>query len=83
MDKEEIVRIARQIGTFEISIQPFEDCCTVFTPKHPRTRPNLRLVETGEQNLNADELIERAIAGTERLRIDGTGGLFPENTPLR
>lgn len=83
MDKEEIVRIARQIGTFEISIQPFEDCCTVFTPKHPRTRPNLRLIETGEQNLDADELIERAIAGTERLRIDSTGGPFSENTPLR
>ena len=44
MDKEEIITVARQIGTFETSIQPYEDCCTVFTPKHPKTKPELEKV---------------------------------------
>jgi thiamine biosynthesis protein ThiI len=57
LDKEEIVRYARRIGTFDTSVLPYEDCCTVFTPRHPRTRPRLNEVE-------------EAVAGIERLRLD-------------
>lgn len=65
MDKEEIVAISRKIDTFDISVQPYEDCCTVFTPKHPRTRPTVEAVEKAESPLDIDELIERAVQGTE------------------
>ena len=70
MDKEEIVRVARAIGTFETSIQPFEDCCTVFTPKHPRTRPELAKVLVEEQKLDFEALVEEALNGAyvERIR---------------
>ena len=61
MDKEEIVEISRKINTFDISILPYEDCCTVFTPKHPRTRPELAKVEAQEANLDIDGLCERAM----------------------
>ena len=63
MDKEEIIAVARRIGTFETSIQPYEDCCTVFTPKHPRTRPRLEELEAAEEKLAVEELIEEALAG--------------------
>ena len=63
MDKEEIVQIARKIGTFETSIQPFEDCCTVFTPKHPKTKPELEKVEEQQRRLDFDALVEEAIEG--------------------
>lgn len=69
MDKEEIVQISHRIGTFETSIQPFEDCCTVFTPRHPRTRPELAKVLLQEQKLPFDELVEEAIAGMYRVQI--------------
>ena len=62
MDKEEIITISRHIGTFDISILPYEDCCTVFTPKHPRTRPELAKVEAQEEKLDIDALTERAFA---------------------
>ena len=62
MDKEEIVVRARQIGTFDTSILPYEDCCTVFTPRHPRTRPKLRDVEKVESVLDADSLVSEALA---------------------
>lgn len=62
MDKEEIVAIARRIGTFPISIQPYEDCCTVFTPRHPRTRPKLAAVEAAEQALDVQALTAEAVA---------------------
>lgn len=65
MDKEEIVSISRKIDTFETSILPYEDCCTVFTPKHPKTRPTIKLCEQAEAALNIEELCERAIAATE------------------
>lgn len=65
MDKEEIIRISRNIDTFETSILPYEDCCTVFTPKHPKTRPTIELCEKAESALNIDELVEKAIAETE------------------
>lgn len=69
MDKEEIIAIARRIGTFDISIQPYEDCCTVFTPRHPRTRPQKAMLEEAEQALAVDELVARAIEGTRHRRI--------------
>ncbi len=64
MDKEEIVDISRKIDTFEISIQPYEDCCTVFTPKHPKTRPTIEQCVAAEQNLDIENLIEKAVEGT-------------------
>ena len=60
LDKEEIVQIARRINTFETSIQPYEDCCTVFTPKHPRTRPDLGKVIEQQKRLDFDALVEEA-----------------------
>lgn len=69
MDKEEIVAIARKIGTMETSILPYEDCCTVFTPKHPKTKPVLSLVEAEEAKLDVEGLIARAIENTEKVQI--------------
>lgn len=63
MDKKEIVEIARKIDTFETSILPYEDCCTVFTPKHPKTKPLLRDVEAEEAKFDFQPLIEKAIQG--------------------
>ena len=70
MDKEEIVRISRKIGTFETSILPYEDCCTVFTPKHPRTKPKVEELVEAEQNLDIDAMVEEAVAGIERVMLD-------------
>ncbi|MBO5726819.1 MAG: tRNA 4-thiouridine(8) synthase ThiI [Clostridia bacterium] len=70
MDKDEIVIISRKIDAFDISIQPYEDCCTVFTPKHPKTRPTIEQCEDAEKELNIDDLIERAVAATEYSYID-------------
>ena len=69
MDKEEIITIARKIGTMETSILPYEDCCTVFTPKHPKTKPTLGQVEHAERGLDRQALIERALAGIEKIRV--------------
>ncbi len=69
MDKSEIIEISQKIGTFETSILPYEDCCTVFTPKHPKTRPELSQIEEAEKNLNIDDLIEKAIKEVEKVRI--------------
>ncbi len=60
LDKEEIVAIARKIDTFELSVLPFEDCCTVFTPKHPKTKPRVQDLETIEQALDIEQLVEDA-----------------------
>ena len=70
MDKEEIVRIARRIGTFETSILPYEDCCTVFTPKHPKTRPQVADLEEAEQALDVGALVAEAVAGIERVMLE-------------
>lgn len=70
MDKEEIIRISKEIDTFETSILPFEDCCTVFTPKHPKTKPKPGQCEIAEQGLLMEELIERAIENTVHTYID-------------
>ena len=69
MDKEEIIRISRKIDTFDISIQPYEDCCTVFTPRHPRTHPKRDMIELAEQALDVDALVEEAVAGVRRVMI--------------
>lgn len=63
MDKKEIIEIARKIDTFETSILPYEDCCTVFTPRHPRTRPVLADVIEAEERFDFSELIEKAVNG--------------------
>ena len=70
MDKEEIVRIARKIGTLETSILPYEDCCTVFTPRHPRLRPTLAEVERAEEELDIDALVNKAYEGIERVTLN-------------
>ena len=69
MDKEEIVRYSRKIGTFETSILPYEDCCTVFTPRHPKTHPVLEEVREYEKALDVAGLMERALANVERIKI--------------
>ena len=70
MDKAEIVTLARQIGTFDTSILPYEDCCTVFTPRHPRTKPRVSEVEAVEKALDVKALVEEALNGIERVRLD-------------
>ena len=65
MDKDEIIEISRKIDTFETSILPYEDCCTVFTPKHPKTRPNLGDIEKAEQLIPLEELVEKAVNGAQ------------------
>ena len=71
MDKEEIVTIARKIGTLETSILPYEDCCTVFTPKHPKTKPTLGQLQNAEKSLDREALMERALAGVEKIKVAG------------
>lgn len=65
MDKEDIVAIARDIGTFETSILPYEDCCTIFVPKHPTTRPKLEKILASEALLDVETLVRDAVEGTE------------------
>ncbi|MEE5992396.1 MAG: tRNA uracil 4-sulfurtransferase ThiI [Oscillospiraceae bacterium] len=65
LDKTEIIEIARKIDTFDISVQPYEDCCTVFTPRHPKIRPQLEQIEKAQEKGNFAELIQEAVDGTE------------------
>lgn len=69
MDKEEIVQIARRIGTYETSIEPYEDCCTVFTPKHPKTKPVLKDIEVQEAKLDIEGLVEGALNQVEIIEV--------------
>jgi len=69
MDKNEVVDIAKKIGTFETSILPYEDCCTVFVAKHPTTKPKLERIQLSESRLNMEELINKAVENTEVLTI--------------
>ncbi|MBE7048847.1 MAG: tRNA 4-thiouridine(8) synthase ThiI [Ruminococcaceae bacterium] len=69
MDKEEIVTIARKIGTFETSILPYEDCCTIFTPKHPNTKPKLDRIQASETRLDIERLVSVAVDGTEIITV--------------
>ena len=70
-DKNEIIAVSEKIGTYETSIQPFEDCCTIFVAKHPVTKPNLKVIRRSEEKLNEkiDQLMEEALATTEIIEI--------------
>lgn len=70
MDKDEIITISRKIGAFETSILPYEDCCTVFTPKHPRTRPTIELIEKAESAVDFSEMIDRAVENVRYMSVD-------------
>ena len=70
MDKDEVVAISRKIDTFETSILPYEDCCTVFTPKHPKTKPKLSQLEEAEKLLDVDSLVKEAVENTKFIMID-------------
>ena len=73
IDKVEIIRLSRRIGTYETSILPYEDCCTVFTPRHPCTRPVLAEVEAAEAALDVDGLMAKALSGIKQVRIKADG----------
>ena len=68
-DKEEIMGLARKIDTYDISIRPYEDCCTVFLPKEPKTKPKMAICEKEETRLDKEGLIEEALVNTERIMI--------------
>ncbi|AWB45388.1 tRNA 4-thiouridine(8) synthase ThiI [Paenibacillus sp. CAA11] len=77
MDKEEIIQLSMKVGTYELSILPYEDCCTLFLPKSPTTNPNLRVVEKVEATLEGlEELIQGAVDQTETLTIKADGTIF-------
>lgn len=71
-DKQEIVDLAERIGTYETSIQPFEDCCTIFVAKHPVTKPNVNVIKKSELNLaeKIDEMLKTAIDTAEKIVIE-------------
>jgi thiamine biosynthesis protein ThiI len=69
MDKNEVVEIARKIDTFETSILPYEDCCTVFVAKHPKTKPKIDKILLSESELDVDEMVLKAVENTEVLEI--------------
>ena len=69
MDKSEIIERAEKIGTYETSALPYEDCCTVFTPKHPATHPRKELIRKAEAVLDSEALIAAAIEGTEIVEV--------------
>ena len=69
MDKEDIVKLARKIGTYDTSILPYEDCCTVFTPRHPRLRPTLEEIQRAEQGLDIEGMVQAAVEGIERVQV--------------
>ena len=71
MDKVDIIEKAQEIGTFETSIEPYEDCCTVFLPKHPTTKPKLERIKASESVLDIDALVEAAVASQEIVQIRG------------
>ena len=72
-DKVEIIRLAHEIGTYDTSILPYEDCCTVFTPRHPATHPELKAVEEAEAALDVEALMEEALAGESWIRVKNGG----------
>jgi thiamine biosynthesis protein ThiI len=69
-DKEEIITLARKIGTFETSILPYEDCCTVFTPRHPKLNPTVAQAEEAEQALDVEALVNEAFENIQRIRLE-------------
>ena len=66
-DKQEIIDISTRIDTYETSIEPYEDCCTVFTPRHPKTSPKIEEVEREEEKLGLDELLRDVVINTEEI----------------
>lgn len=70
MDKTEIIDIARKIDTFETSIEPYEDCCTVFTPRHPKVKPRLADIEKAQAKFDFEPLIAKAVENTELKTFD-------------
>ena len=72
-DRQEIMEIAMKIGTYETSILPYEDCCTVFTPRHPVTRPKLERIEASEKVLDIEGLVQEAVDGTEVVTFNAAG----------
>ena len=68
-DKEEIIEVARKIGTFETSSLPYEDCCTVFTPRHPATHPKMEKINLGESRLDLETLLDEAVENTEVVSV--------------
>ena len=70
-DKEDIVTISKQIDTYETSIQPFEDCCTIFVAKHPVTKPTINVIKRSEQKLmeQIDEMVDKAIETAELIVV--------------
>ena len=69
MDKNEIVQLSKDIGTYETSILPYEDCCTIFSPKHPLVRPNLKSITESYRNMEIEPLLEQAVLDTEMLML--------------
>jgi thiamine biosynthesis protein ThiI len=69
MDKNEVIEIARKIDTFETSILPYEDCCTVFVAKHPKTRPKLDEIEKHEAVLSLEDMVAKAVNDTETILV--------------
>jgi len=78
MDKEDIIEISHKIDTFDISIRPYEDCCTIFVPKSPKTQPKKHKVEQFESGADFTELLEEAIAGTEVIKVSEEQKQEPE-----
>ena len=72
MDKVEIIRMSREIRVFDTSILPYEDCCTVFTPRHPATRPRLEDVRQAEAALDVESLVQKALADETWVRVKST-----------
>jgi tRNA uracil 4-sulfurtransferase len=72
-DKQEIVDVSEKIGTFETSIQPFEDCCTIFVAKHPVTKPNINVIHSSERKLEEkiEQMVETALETTEKILCEG------------
>lgn len=70
MDKNDIIELAKRVGTYEISIRPHEDCCTIFVPDNPATQPKLDTIHFGEEDLDIKELIDRAIEKMEVITIN-------------
>ena len=69
MDKNEVIEKARKIGTFETSILPYEDCCTVFVAKHPKTKPRLDKILLSEENLDIEDMVNKALENVETIKI--------------
>ncbi|MFO7849704.1 MAG: tRNA uracil 4-sulfurtransferase ThiI [Spirochaetia bacterium] len=80
-DKEEIISLTRSIGTYETSILPYDDCCTIFSPSHPLVKPKLDKMQESWRRLDADDLIEKAVEETEEVYFPPAPGNLPSDNP--